>query len=121
MAFDVDRGVNLPLLAYLAAIDDGPALDRVAAEARDAAARRTGRTFCNRVQLRSHLLLRRLAGSAPPGEAARWNGWLRQHAGRVTDPCIDAEDLAPGLVEVLREARATLRHPRAAWRAARRG
>jgi D-aspartate ligase len=120
MAFDVDRGVNLPLLAYLAAVGDWSGLARAAETARVAAARRTGRAFCNRVQLRSHLLLRRLARSAPAGESARWNGWLGRHAGKVTDPCLDGRDWAPGLVEILREATATLRHPRAAWRAARR-
>ncbi len=121
MAFDVDRGVNLPLLAYLAAVDDLPALDRAYASAREAAGRRGGRAFCNHVQFRSQQILRRVAGASSDGESARWSGWLARHRGRITDPALDRGDWAPGAVEVLREAAHTLRHPRAAWRAARRG
>ncbi|HQR29029.1 MAG TPA: carbamoyl-phosphate synthase [Anaeromyxobacteraceae bacterium] len=121
MAFDVDRGLDLPMLAYLAAVGDRSGLEAVLPEARRAVASRGDRVFCSGVQMSTQFLVQLLAGGGRPDERAHWRGWLRAHRGRVTHPSLDRSDPVPWLVDAAREVTAMLAHPRAAWRAARRG
>lgn len=121
MAFDIGRGVNLPLLAYLRAIGDDAGLARLHLEAAAAARGRAGRIFCNRIQLGNQMVLRRLARTADDGEYARWNSWLRRDADLVVDSAWDRSDWKPGAVDLVRELLATIAHPRSSWRDARRG
>lgn len=121
MAFDVDRGLDLPLLAYLTATGDRAGLETILPEARRAVARRGDRVFCSGVQMTTQFALQRLVGGGRPDDRTRWTAWLREHRGRVTHPSRDRSDPLPWLVDGAREVTAILAHPRSAWRAARRG
>jgi predicted ATP-grasp superfamily ATP-dependent carboligase len=115
--FDVARGLDLPLLSYLAAVRDRTALrDEVS---RASAASRTGerRVFCSGVELRLFLHLSQLAPTASDG--AQWRRWLERNRACCVDATHDAEDWRPGVVEVATAMLRVARHPRWALRAAR--
>jgi predicted ATP-grasp superfamily ATP-dependent carboligase len=121
MAFDIARGVDLPLLAYRAATGDREGL---AAAVRSAAAATTdfrGRVFCNRAHMRTHLALSRLAGAMGRTEASDWRSWLVRHRGHVIDPSVDEQDWLPRVVDVVRSVVMPAIHPRSTWRDARKG
>lgn len=121
MAFDVDRGIPVPLLAYLSAIGDRDALLAAAAKASAAARRLDGWIYCPRFETSFWLRMLAVAGRLETGEAARWRGWCRDGRGRLVDPARDADDPMPGLVDGARVVWRSLRHPRSFWRALRRG
>ncbi len=121
MGFDVARGLDLPLLVYLLALDEREALARQMEVARGAAAHEGGRGWCNRVELELSLPLLLLAGRIDLPEARRWHGWLRWHKGRLADAVLDTEDVMPGAVDLLTAIGGRLRHARSTWRLARTG
>jgi predicted ATP-grasp superfamily ATP-dependent carboligase len=113
IAFDVARGLDLPLLAYRAATGGrGPAPAAKALPAEKG----PSRVFCNRIHLRIHLALQRLAGRMERSEARAWLSWLARHRGRIIDPALAPDDPLPGLLDLARSLIAPLRHPRAVWR-----
>ncbi len=116
MAFDIARGLRLPLLVHEAALGRRGRL-RAAV---DRARRRPAGTgvFCNRMDLWLVLRLQRLAGNMDAAEVARWRGWLDAHRGEVTDPLADGADRAPQLAHLVAECLRFLRHPRAFLRQA---
>jgi predicted ATP-grasp superfamily ATP-dependent carboligase len=118
-AFDVDRGMDVPLLAYLAAVGDGPALLRAVADGRRSVAERSTRIYCHRARFEPFLRASRLAGGLTGEEARRWRSWLRRHRGRVTDPTLDRRDRVPGLLEGVSGLVEYFRHPRCSFREAR--
>jgi predicted ATP-grasp superfamily ATP-dependent carboligase len=115
MAFEVDRGLPLPWLAYLGALGEEGRLEEALAAC---AAPRIGpeRVFAHRLPLRLLVLLQRLTGAMSGGEARRWREWLASHSQSLTDPSAGAGDGWPALADVLLHLKRALRHPRSTWR-----
>ena len=120
MAFDIARGLDLPLYAYLAAVraheDLGHALERSRFESR-----MTGRAYCDRCELEIVLGLLQVAHRTTREERAAVHAWLKAHRDRMTDAALDDEDLRPGAVAALTSLLRRVAHPRSAWRSARGG
>jgi D-aspartate ligase len=112
MALEVDRGLPLPWLVYLAALGRRDELRREVEQAR-AAANLTGRIYYHRTRFKAMLFLQRLSGAMSRDEVDRWLAWLAAHRGRVTDPVSDPEDRRPAYFDVAIAVAAYLRHPRA--------
>jgi predicted ATP-grasp superfamily ATP-dependent carboligase len=119
MAFDVARGLDLPLLAYLAAVGDGEALGAAIEGGRRAGRTRERRVFCNAFQLELFLQMLRLAGRMSRQDARQWRSWRAENRARVTDPVFSEGDWGPGVVDALSSLVHLARHPRSSWRMAR--
>jgi biotin carboxylase len=106
MAFDVARGMDVPLLIYATATGDDRLLGKAAAAA--ARTRETPLVYCDRPRL--EFVLR------GPGAARRewWRAWLSDHRGRVVSPAADWRDPGPCVSAVVANATAL-----AAWRVRR--
>jgi predicted ATP-grasp superfamily ATP-dependent carboligase len=110
MAFEVDRGLPLPHLAYLAALGDLDALEAATAEAR--AARPERRVYVHRLSTELMLSAQVLAGSMHREERRRWRRWVTERDGAVTDPVGWGDDRGPALAAVALELAYFARHPR---------
>ena len=108
MAFDVARGLPLPLLAWHAARGDRRALAEGIAGARrapdDGAA-----IYCHRFVFELALAAQRLSGSMTRAERDRWREWYHRHRSRAVDASADARDWLPGLVHAAAEVAPGLR------------
>jgi predicted ATP-grasp superfamily ATP-dependent carboligase len=116
MAYEVDRGVRLPWMAYCAAAgleEEGQAELRAA---RAAAAAPPTRVYAHRRQLALLLAVQRLGGGMSAAEVKGWRAWLARHRREVTDPSVAEGDGAPGLIDSLYIAHRLARHPRAGLR-----
>jgi D-aspartate ligase len=110
LAFDVARGLPLPLLAYWAAMGDGSEVARLLSGVR----RGEGPTaFCNSLGLRMLVGAQRLSGSMPASEAAHWHAWMRSRRRALVDAVRDPDDSAPFVAEAAERLYDALRHPRA--------
>lgn len=116
MAFEIDRGLPLPLLAYEAALGRGDALrdTRSAVRARGTPAR--GQVYTHRFILELMTRAQRLAGKMSAAEARHWRRWCEAHRGRVSDAVVDRGDWLPAVVDVASTAYGYGRHPRAFMR-----
>jgi thiamine pyrophosphate-dependent acetolactate synthase large subunit-like protein/predicted ATP-grasp superfamily ATP-dependent carboligase len=110
MAFEVERGLPLPWLAYLGAIEDRAALRTAVAEAK----REVGgpRSYVHRLPLRMMLGLQALTGAMSRDERHRWRNRMAGHEDRVTDPTRQEGDPWPGVVELPLELARFVAHPR---------
>jgi predicted ATP-grasp superfamily ATP-dependent carboligase len=121
MAFDLSRGLDLARLVYWTAVGDRAAL-RAAIEASARATQtKTGRAWCNRIELELSLPLFRLAGRLGGGELDQWRDWLKRNKGNMSDPVLDWGDWLPGLVEAAGALVRRAVHPRSTWRSAAQG
>jgi D-aspartate ligase len=111
MAFEVDRGLPLPWLAYLAALGDREALGQAIGEARRAGAR-SGRAYVHTLPTKLMLLLQVLSGAMSPEERFGLKRWMDERAGRLTDPVRDPRDRLPALAELAMQLARFARHPR---------
>jgi D-aspartate ligase len=118
MAFDIARGVELPRLAYLAALGGGAALHAAVEDARRSAERLGRRVYCSTLQLAIFLRLLRITGRMSRDDARGWQRWLDDHRGHVTDAIASPGDPGPGIAEVVSSAIHCVLHPRSALRAA---
>jgi hypothetical protein len=115
MAFDVARGTDLPLLAYLLAIGDRKGLESALHAARRSPPQ-APRAWCDRISLALFLSALRLTGGIDAHDAAYWRHWLR---GAPHDPVLDRHDMWPGLIAAGAGLLHQLRHMRTALRQAR--
>ena len=111
MAFETDRGLHLPWLAYLAASGDRQALKAEVDRAK--AANVPQRTFVHRLPTTMMLAAQGLAHTMPREEQLRWRRLISDNRTTTTDPARTADDPGPGLAEIAMEAFAFMRHPRA--------
>ncbi len=111
MAFDIDRGVLLPYLAYLGALDDHRGLAVELAAAREAQ-ELSGRVYCHHFVLEVMLRSQHLSGRLDDSEVDHWRTWWRTHRAR-TDAVAQAGDALPALVDVAQHVVGYARHPRA--------
>jgi hypothetical protein len=110
MAFETDRGLPLPWLAYLAARGDRERLRGAVAEA--IATTPPERAYVHRLPTGVMLRLQRLAGNMTREEQSRWYRWLAAHRGRITDPAHMAGDRGPAIAAVAAELLQLIKHPR---------
>jgi D-aspartate ligase len=111
MAFDIARGLPIPLLVYYAARNDAPGLADAIARARTWRGSGT-EVYCHKTMLDVVLTLQRLSGQMSRGDVRRWRRWYRDHASGVTDAVRDPADPLPALVDAASWATHFARHPR---------
>jgi len=117
MAFEIARGLPLPLLVHAAACGDRTWLRALASRARTAAPEGGAHAYCHRFALAIMVGAQRLSGRMGAGHARRWRSWYARNIHRhVVDPAFDAEDLLPGVLATGREMSQAIRHPRAFFR-----
>jgi D-aspartate ligase len=111
MAFDIARGLPLPLLAYYDAIGDVRLFDELCASTVATLPPR-GRVFVDLISLRVLLSAQRLSGALSRAEKKKWSDWYERHRDTCTYAIIDSTDRWPvwlaGIQMMLRYAR----HPR---------
>jgi D-aspartate ligase len=112
MAFDIARGLPLPLLAYHYALGDQERVSRLCEEHARAPGS-SGRVYAHRTGFRLLVGLQGLSGAFSKDEATAWNEWYRAHRERCVDPVYDADDPWPSRLDVGQVAKNSLRHPRA--------
>jgi predicted ATP-grasp superfamily ATP-dependent carboligase len=111
MAFEIDRGLPLPWLAYLGALEEEDALAAALAEARRAAPRSAA--FVHHLPATLMLAAQGLAGHMSAAERRGWRAWMRARRHAVTDPARSAGDFWPWAADAVFHAARLLRHPRA--------
>lgn len=119
MGFDVARGLDLPLLVYLAACGEREALGFAVGKALERIRHSEHRVYCNRIELAIALRLLRLAGRIRPGDARRWREWLSRNHDHLTDAVWARGDWRPAALVAATSLLNRARHARSAWRAAR--
>jgi predicted ATP-grasp superfamily ATP-dependent carboligase len=111
MAFETDRGLHLPWLAYLAATGDRQALKEEVDKTKNA--RVPGIAYVHRLPTAMMLTVQGFMRAMPREDRLRWRRWISDHRGAITDPARAAGDPAPAVAEVVMEALNFARHPRA--------
>jgi predicted ATP-grasp superfamily ATP-dependent carboligase len=101
IGLDIRRGMPLPLLACLDAVNDTDTLREEVAKAQ--AVRDEQAVFCDRFTLRAILLAKVLTARISIQELSTWRGWMKQHAAHAVDFAADGDDPRPGVVHVLSE------------------
>jgi D-aspartate ligase len=110
MAFEIERNLPLPWLAYLAAIDDQPGL-RLAIAALAVEGIRPGRIYAHRFLVATLLTAQRAVRGMTSAEVRRWWEWIA-HADQLTNPAYVPGDPMPACAEIaywLRRPRSFLR------------
>lgn len=111
MAFETNRGLHLPWLAYLAATRNREALKEEIEKANRAKV--PHRAYVHRLQTSLLLAAQRLARSMSDQDQLRWRRWMRDNRGLAMDAVRIADDPAPSVAEAAMEALSFMRHPRA--------
>jgi hypothetical protein len=101
LGLDIRRGMPLPLLACLDAINATDALREEVARAQAEDDERA--VFCNCFTLRAILLARVLTARISRKELSAWRGWMKEHAGHAVDFAADRSDLMPSVIHALSE------------------
>jgi D-aspartate ligase len=110
MAFEIDRGLPLAWLAYLAAIGDR---DNLKLEIERAAATPVQpRAYVHRLPTALLLAAQRLSRGMPREDQIRWRRWITKQGPCVTDPARTAGDAGPAVAEFALQAFSFLQHPR---------
>jgi predicted ATP-grasp superfamily ATP-dependent carboligase len=112
LAFDLDRGLPLPRLAYADALGDAAMFSALVAEAR-AWRPPAERVYCHRFLFEVMLRSQRLSGRLTADEERRWRRWWAEHRRDATDAVADARDPAPWCVDTATHLAGWARHPRA--------
>jgi D-aspartate ligase len=110
MAFDVRRGMRLPLLAYYQALGDETALRALVAESANTSAEAPD-VHVHRVGLEMLLRVQRFAGAFSAEEAAKWRAWQIAAGAAASDAVFDRDDVLPALVDAVAAIYGQLRHP----------
>ncbi len=111
MAFDVARGVPIPLLMYHAARGDKAALDAALAAARRET-EHTDHGYCHKTILDLVLALQGASGRMTRPEIRKWRTWVKDRRGKLTDAVRDSDDKKPGLVDAATWVKHFAKHPR---------
>jgi predicted ATP-grasp superfamily ATP-dependent carboligase len=111
MAFDIARGLPLPLLAYYEAIGDIGRFEQLCNSMADPAPSH-GRVFVDLISLRVLLSMQRLSGALSRSEKQRWTDWYDSHRDRCTYALIDRSDPMPFWLATLQTTLRYARHPR---------
>ena len=110
LAFDIARGMPLPLLVHHAASGDAGALARAVAEARDEGGRTMA--FSYRLHLRELLVAQVVAGTMSMRDAAKWRAWYRDAQPNMVDAVSFPGDPLPAMIDAASLLAHRARHPR---------
>lgn len=119
IGFDISRGVDLPLMAYLHATGELQQLRAAVEAAKRHLQHEHSRAWCDRISLELFLKLRQLFGAADATQLRTWSQWIASNQQHLTDAVIDREDWVPGVVAALSVFWQHARHPGGTWRAVR--
>jgi D-aspartate ligase len=111
LALDIARGLDLPRLAYSAAVDDRMELARLVARAPSGKGKEY--SFCNGIGLRLLIGAQRLFGTMSAAEAMQWRAWTRDEKRTLVDSVSADDDRGPLVAEAFHQLYGSLRHPRA--------
>jgi predicted ATP-grasp superfamily ATP-dependent carboligase len=111
MAFDVARGLPIPLLVYHAARGDVGGLDDELGQARRES-EHTDHGYCHKTILDLVLTLQRASGSMSKDDVTHWRKWVKSHRGKLTDAVRDPDDRVPGMLDAALWAEHFAKHPR---------
>jgi predicted ATP-grasp superfamily ATP-dependent carboligase len=112
LAFEIARGMPLPVFAHLAASGEDAALAREVA-ASNGHLPTGNRFFAHRVQLETALFLRRVSGRISRTDAS---GWRRRARMGGVDAVLHPGDRRPGVIDAGLYLREWVLHPRALYR-----
>lgn len=117
MAFDIARGLPMPLMVYHAALGE---MSRVR-ELADAAGEARGTqgevsAHCNRLEFEIMLRAQRLGWGLSSQEVAGWRTWYGQNRPRMIDPVFERDDRLPFVAEIARQLVDLVVHPRGFFR-----
>jgi predicted ATP-grasp superfamily ATP-dependent carboligase len=110
LALDIARGMNLPRLAYEAALGNDAGVLRLVEAARES---EVAGAFCNGIGLFLLIGTQRLFGTMSTAEAEQWRRWRRERKALLIDPVADPDDPGPWLSDLAAQVYRQLRHPRA--------
>jgi D-aspartate ligase len=113
MAFDIARGLPVPLMAYYAALGEGRTLKVLAEAAQHHPNESTVAVHCNRIDFEIMLLAQRFSGGLTGADVRFWRDWYDRHRGNIVHPLLDKGDWKPFATEITRQLLEHLRHPRA--------
>jgi len=111
LAFDVARGLELPLIVYNQALSDEREVASLVRRS-EYPGSANAEVFCNRLGFELVVSLQRLAGRMPAAEAEAWRRWYEAHRRTVVDSTADREDPMPTLADLAAQVHHCLRHPR---------
>jgi D-aspartate ligase len=111
MAFDIARGLPIPMLVWHAARGDRARLAE-ALEAARAWRGAGGEVYCHKTMLDLVLTLQSISGQMSRRDVRQWRNWYREHRPVATDAVRDPDDRVPALVDAAAWARHFARHPR---------
>jgi predicted ATP-grasp superfamily ATP-dependent carboligase len=112
MAFDIARGLPLPLFAYDAALGRWDRVRERMAFAATSSGVKQGLIYCRTLELKLQLIARRLSGRISREESQHWWGWLATHRGSTVDAVADPGDRKPAWLEAFHHFARFARHPR---------
>jgi len=112
MGFEIERGLPLACLTWLAAMGDEDGLGRCLAAARTWREGQ-GYTYCDSFFLNVVLSAQGWSGRMSAAEVSRWRSWHRDHDRRslMVDSATRPEDRLPGMVAAARELFVAVRYP----------
>jgi predicted ATP-grasp superfamily ATP-dependent carboligase len=116
MAFDIARGLPLPLLVYYKALGQQQLLQRTIDEALRGSPGPPDRAYVDLFSLRILLFGQGLSGALSREEKQRWTDWYKRHRGRLTYAVLDRDDRVPAFLAGLQLAVRYSRHPRNFYR-----
>lgn len=112
MAFDIARGVSLPMMVWHAARGDAIQLATEVDRARSW--RGIGReVYCHKKMFDLVLFLQGISGQMSKEDLRKWRAWYANHRDVATDALHDPEDRLPSLIDTASWVRVFARHPRA--------
>ncbi|MBS0243429.1 MAG: hypothetical protein JSS20_14725 [Proteobacteria bacterium] len=115
IAFDIERGLNLPNLVYSAMVGRP---DDVAHAIASFHERKSNRkyAYCNGFQFNLTVRAQSALGSMSREDAVRWHAWRSRPDITLVDATLDPVDPLPSRMDVVQQLLAMMRHPRSFFR-----
>lgn len=111
MAFEIARGLPLPYMHYLAAVDDRSRL-AVAYQSASDWQPRGNEAYCHGLFLSLVDTVQRANELINGSMSEDWGSWMRVRKNRLTDAVRQPSDPGPARLDVIRHGLELLRHPR---------
>lgn len=111
MAFDIARGLPLPLFAYADARGDTATLTQLTAASHEAETP-GDRVYIHRLLFELMLRAQKASGRMTPSDESHWRRWWSRHRAAATDAVSDPTDPLPLGVDIASHLTSFARHPR---------
>jgi D-aspartate ligase len=111
MAFEIARGLPLPYMHYLAALNDRSSLNEVYQSASDWKLQ-GNEAYCDGLHLSLVNLAQRTNELIGGAKSEGWGSWMRLRKNRLTDAVRQPNDPGPARLDAMRHCLRPLRHPR---------